>query len=300
MVLDAYKKVRENGGSAGVDEQDLVSYAKDLQRNLYKLWNRLSSGSYFPSPVREVKIPKRSGGFRSLGIPTVDDRIAQQVVKNYLEPRIDGQFHSDSFGYRPGKSAHDALSLANERCRDCRWVIDLDIKGFFDNLDHGLLMKGLEYFTKEKWVIMYVERWLNAGVLTSDKTLMSRASGTPQGGVISPLLANIYLHITFDKWVEKNYPHIRFERYCDDIVIHCVSQQQAEYLKKVITKRFKECKLELNESKTKIVYCRNQFRKEKYKNVSFDFLGYTFRPRIWKLDQKAKLFFTPCMSQEAK
>jgi group II intron reverse transcriptase/maturase len=300
MVLEAYKKVRENGGSAGVDEQDLGSYSKNLQRNLYKLWNRMTSGSYYPSCVKEVKIPKKSGGYRSLGIPTVEDRIAQQVVKSYLEPKVDETFHPDSFGYRPGKSAHDALELADKRCREFRWVLDLDIKGFFDNLDHDLLIKGLEYYTKERWVIMYVKRWLKAGILSSDKVLLNRTAGTPQGGVISPLLANIYLHITFDKWIERYYPHIRFERYCDDIIIHCTSRVQANYIKKVITQRFRDCKLELNESKTHIVYCKSQFRTERHKEVSFDFLGYTFRPRLWTTRQGVKLFFTPCMSQRAK
>lgn len=300
MVLEAYKKVRENGGSAGVDQQDLESYAKDLPKNLYKLWNRLTSGSYFPSPVREVKIPKRAGGFRRLGIPTVEDRIAQQVVKNYLEPTIEHTFHPDSYGYRPGRSAHDALETADKRCREFKWVLDVDIKGFFDNLDHELLIKGLERYTKEKWVIMYVKRWLNARILNSDNVLIDRSTGTPQGGVISPLLANIYLHFTFDKWIEKYYPHVRFERYCDDIIIHCVSQSQTEFMKRVIAKRFNECRLELNESKTHIVYCKNRFRKEKHKNVSFDFLGYTFRPRIWKTRQGLMFVFTPCMSQQAK
>jgi RNA-directed DNA polymerase len=300
MVLEAYKKVRENGGSAGVDQRDLESYAKDLPKNLYKLWNRLTSGSYFPSPVREVKIPKRAGGFRSLGIPTVEDRIAQQVVKNYLEPAIEHTFHPDSYGYRPGKSAHDALETADKRCREFKWVLDVDIKGFFDNLDHELLIKGLERYTKEKWVIMYVKRWLNARILNSDNVLIDRSTGTPQGGVISPLLANIYLHFTFDKWIEKYYPHVRFERYCDDIIIHCVSQSQTEFMKRVIAKRFNECRLELNESKTHIVYCKNRFRKEKHKNVSFDFLGYTFRPRIWKTRKGLMFVFTPCMSQPAK
>jgi len=282
MVLDAYKKVRENGGSAGVDEQTLADYVKNLPKNLYKLWNRLASGSYFPAPVKEVKIPKKPKGFKSLGIPTVEDRIAQQVIKSYLEPKVDPSFHPDSYGYRPGKSAHDALSMADKRCHEFKWVLDIDIKGFFDNLDHALLLKGLEHYTREKWVILYVKRWLKAGVLLQDNAFVKREMGTPQGGVISPLLANIYLHFTFDKWIEKYYSYIRFERYCDDVIIHCNSQFQAAFIKGVITKRFKECRLELNEGKTHMVYCRNQYRKEKHKMVSFDFLGYTFRPRMWK------------------
>lgn len=185
-----------------------------------------------------------------MGIPTVEDRIAQQVVKSYLEPKVNGTFHPDSYGYRPGKSAHDALETAEKRCIEFKWVLDVDIKGFFDSLDHELLLKGLEYYSKEKWVKMYIKRWLKVEVLSSDNILIDRSTGTPQGGVISPLLANIYLHFTFDKWIEKYYPHVRFERYCDDIIIHCVSQKQAEFIKRVITERFNECKLELNESKT--------------------------------------------------
>ena len=300
MVWEAYKKVKKNGGSAGIDSQSLDCYAENLQGNLYKLWNRLASGSYFPSPVREVKIPKKAGGYRSLGIPTVEDRIAQQVMKSYLEPKVDMTFHPDSFGYRQGKSAHDAIDLAYKRCWEYRWVVDLDIKGFFDNLDHELMIRGLEYYTKEKWGVMYVKRWLNAGILNEDMIFIDRDRGTPQGGVISPLLANIYLHFTFDKWMGKHYPGIRFERYCDDIVIHCTSQAQAEYIKGKVAGRFNDCKLELNESKTHVVYCKNQFRRERHKNVSFNFLGYSFRPRIWMTKQGTKLFFTPCMSQQAK
>lgn len=299
MVWEAYRKVSANGGSAGIDQLDLETYAEDLRGNLYKLWNRLTSGSYFPQPVREVKIPKKSGGYRALGIPTVDDRIAQQVVKSYLEPKVDGSFHSDSYGYRQGKNAHQAIDKAIGRCGRFAWVLDLDIKGFFDNLDHELMLKGLHYYIQEKWVSMYVERWLKTGVMR-DGELVRREKGTPQGGVISPLLANIYLHITFDKWMERNYPHIMFERYCDDIIVHCRTEKEAWYLKRVIAERLAQCRLELNESKTQVVYCRSSTHRQKHEKVSFDFLGYTFRPRLCRTRNGLKLLFNPCMSTQAK
>jgi len=299
MVWEAYKLVRENKGSAGIDQQSLESYAQDLKGNLYKLWNRLTSGSYFPSEVREVKIPKKSGGYRSLGIPTVDDRIAQQVVKSYLEPTIDGSFHPDSYGYRKGKNAHQAIEMAYKRCYKYSWVIDLDIKGFFDNIDHELMMKALSRYTQEKWVLMYVGRWLKANV-AGEHGNVQRTKGTPQGGVISPLLANIYLHFTFDKWMERYHPEILFERYCDDIILHCATQNQAELIKRVVAERFRECKLELNADKTHLVYCKSMGHRRNYSQVSFDFLGYTFRPRLWRTGAGVKLSFTPCMSQQAK
>jgi RNA-directed DNA polymerase len=299
MVLEAYKKVKSNGGSAGVDQQDLESYAKDVRGNLYKLWNRMTSGSYFPAAVREVKIPKKSGGERSLGIPTINDRIAQEVVKSYLEPKVDSSFHRDSFGYRKGKNAHQALEIAKSRCRGYDWVIDMDIKGFFDNIDHELVMKALKVYTKETWVIMYVERWLKMGGMRDGK-ISERDKGTPQGGVISPLLANIFMHFAFDKWMERRFPSLRFERYCDDVIVHCRTQKEASFVKWEITKRLKECKLELNEEKTHTVYCRDLNRREKHKQVSFDFLGYTFRPRLHNTKDGLLLRFGPCMSTKAK
>ncbi len=299
MVWEAYKSVRANRGSAGIDQVSLDDYEKDLKGNLYKLWNRLTSGSYFPDNVREVQIPKKSGGYRGLGIPTVSDRVAQQVVKSYLEPKVDGKFHADSYGYRRGKSAHDALETAKQRCYKYRWVIDLDIKGFFDNIDHDLMMKALKQFTNEKWMLLYVERWLKVGVVSAEGTT-ARTKGTPQGGVISPLLANIYLHFTFDKWMEKHNSHIVFERYCDDIIIHCRTLREAEIMKEVIRQRFQACKLELNDGKTHVVYCKNAGHREKHDKVSFGFLGYTFRPRVWKYKERTVLAFGPCMSQQSK
>jgi RNA-directed DNA polymerase len=299
MVLDAYKHVRDNGGSAGIDGESISDYAESLPGNLYKLWNRMTSGSYLPSLVKEVKIPKKSGGFRSLGIPTVEDRVAQQVVKSYLEPKIDESFHPSSFGYRKGRNAHQALAQAHKWCKHLAWVIDLDIKGFFDNIDHELMMKAVKYYTQEKWVLLYVERWLKAGVM-KDTGGESRDKGTPQGGVISPLLSNIFLHFTFDKWMEKNFPYIKFERYCDDIIVHCASIKQAEFLKQRISQRLTECKLELNAGKTQIVYCPKGQRRERHDQTSFDFLGYTFKPRWINHEQGGELVFTPCMSSVSK
>ncbi len=300
MVLEAYSKVKSNAGSAGIDGQSLAAYSENLSGKLYKLWNRMTSGSYIPSPVREVKIPKSSGGTRCLGIPTVEDRIAQQVVKSYLEPKVESSFHPDSFGYRPGRNAHMALLSTEMRCTNqYAWVVDLDIKGFFDNLNHELLMKALQHYTKEKWILLYISRWLKAGVVSEGK-LKEKEIGTPQGGLISPLLANIFLHFAFDKWMEKYYSYIRFERYCDDIVVHARSEKQALYIKDKIAERLNQCKLSLNESKTQIVYCRNENHREQHKKVQFDFLGYTFRPRMCPTKKGVRLLFTPCMSSKAK
>lgn len=299
MVLDAYRKVRENKGSAGVDGQSIADFAENAADNLYKIWNRMTSGSYHPPAVKEVRIPKKSGGYRSLGIPSVSDRIAQQVVKAYLEPKVEGSFHENSYGYRPNKNAHQALERATAKCGYYNWVVDLDIRGFFDNIDHELLMKAVERYTKEKWVLMYVERWLKAGVLREGK-IESRETGTPQGGVASPLLANIFLHFAFDKWMQKNHANMPFERYCDDAIIHCTTEKQAKFIKDAVAKRMRECKLELNEEKTHIVYCKNHIHTENHKEVSFDFLGYTFRPLGRPTKNGWKLTYFPCMSKASK
>lgn len=299
MVLDAYRKVRENKGSAGVDGQSLEDFAVDAKGNLYRIWNRMTSGSYFPSVVKEVRIPKKSGGTRGLGIPTVSDRIAQQVVKSYLEPKVEGSFHPDSYGYRPNKSAFQALGKATTRCGYYSWVVDLDIRGFFDNIDHELMMRAVRKYTKEKWVLMYIERWLKAGV-SKEGEIMSREKGTPQGGVISPLLANIFLHFVFDLWMQKNHSNMPFERYCDDAIIHCSTEKQANFIKNAVAKRMRECKLELNEEKTQVVYCKSHIHTESHKKVSFDFLGYTFRPNQSLTEKGLKLTYFPCMSTTSK
>jgi group II intron reverse transcriptase/maturase len=296
MVLDAYKEIKANGKAAVVDGQSLEDYAVRLSQNLYKLWNRMTSGSYIPSPVREKEIPKKSGGARSLGIPTVEDRIAQQVVKKHLESKVDESFH----GYRSGKNAHQALNAVAGRCHYYEWVVDLDIKSFFDSIDHGLMMKGLQRYTNEKWVLMYVERWLKAGMMKEGKVVVERNAGTPQGGVLSPLLANIFLHFAFDMWMKKHYPRIPFERYCDDAIVHCRSEKQAIYIRDMIADRMKACRLELSRSKTQIVYCKNELHRERHKKVSFDFLGHTLQPRWCRTKSGGKLLFQPVMSKKAK
>jgi len=231
-VRDAYIRVKRNKGGAGVDAESLEEFEKDLENNLYKIWNRMASGSYFPPPVRTVLIPK-PGGTRSLGIPTVADRIAQMTAKLYLEPVLEPIFDRDSYGYRPGKSALDALNATRSRCWQSDWVLDLDIKGFFDNIDHDLMMKAICFHTDCKWIRLYIERWLKAPAQMPDGQHMTRSQGTPQGGVISPLLANLFLHYAFDAWMRRTYPGVPFERYADDIVIHCESEKQALSLLKV-------------------------------------------------------------------
>jgi group II intron reverse transcriptase/maturase len=300
-VWEAYKLVKANKGAAGVDGQSIAEFEEDVKDNLFKIWNRMSSGSYFPPPVRRVDIPKDNGKTRPLGIPTVSDRIAQTVVKRYLEPIVEEYFHADSYGYRPGKSAIEAIGVARQRCWRYDWVLDLDIKGFFDNIDHDLLMRAVRKHTNCKWVLLYIERWLNAPAQLEEGSLINRDKGTPQGGVISPLLANLFLHYAFDTWMKRHYPQIPFERYADDGICHCRSKAEAEILRVAIEKRFAECGLELNLQKTKIVYCKDDDRRGNYPEQKFDFLGFTFRPRRAK-NRRGKLFvgFTPAISNRAK
>jgi RNA-directed DNA polymerase len=283
-VWEAFKRVKANQGAAGVDGQTIQAFEDRLAGNLYKLWNRLSSGSYMPPAVRRVDIPKANGGTRSLGIPTVADRIAQEVVRRYLEPVLEPVFHADSYGYRSGRSAIDAVRTARQRCWRYDWVVDIDIKGFFDNIDHGLLLKALRKHTDCGWVLLYVERWLRAPAMLEDGSFVERDKGTPQGGVISPLLANLFLHYVFDVWLGKHFTGVPFERYADDIVCHCRSEQEALRLLQVLERRFADCGLQLHPEKTKLVYCKDSNRKGEYPVCQFDFLGYTFRPRlaIWK------------------
>lgn len=302
VVLEAYKRVKANRGAAGVDEESIKDFEQNQKDNLYKIWNRMSSGSYFPSAVRRVEIPKDDGKkIRKLGIPTVSDRIAQMVVKMYLEPELEPLFHEDSYGYRPGKSAIDAVGRARERCWKYDWVLDVDIKGFFDNIDHELMMKAVRKHTECKWILLYIERWLTAPVQLEDGTLEARDKGTPQGGVISPLLANLYLHYTLDEWMKRRLPDIPFERYADDIVAHCKTELESLKVKGFLEKRLAECKLELNQEKTKVVYCQDWERKREYANTSFDFLGYTFRARLMRT-KSGKYFvsFNPGGSNRAK
>ena len=300
-VWEAYRRVKANKGAAGVDEQSMAEFEQDLSGNLYKLWNRLSSGSYFPPPVRAVEIPKKDGSSRLLGVPTVADRIAQVVARSYLEPSVEPVFHEDSYGYRPGRSAHDALGVCRERCWRQDWVLDLDLKSFFDSVPWDLVLKAVAHHTDQRWILLYVERWLKAPLQREDGRLVERDRGTPQGSAISPLLANLFLHYAFDAWMAREHPTVPFERYCDDIIVHARSERQALQLRAMIARRLADCALELNERKTRIVYCQDDDRRGSCERTSFDFLGYTFRPRRSK-NRYGKFFvnFSPAVSDEAK
>jgi len=299
-VWEAWQKVRSNQGSAGVDGESIEDFEKDLKNNLFKLWARMSSGSYMPPPVLLVEIPKKGGGKRPLGIPTVSDRIAQMVVKQAIEPDIDKIFYEDSYGYRPKKSAIEAVGKCRERCWQYNWVLDLDIKGFFDNIPHDLLMKAVEKHTKCKWHLLYIKRWLEAPVQSRNGEQTERPKGTPQGAVISPLLANLFLHYCMDSWLKLKYPQCPFERYADDAVIHCRTEAEAQELKERLGKRLEECGLQMHPEKTKIVYCKDTNRKEDYPNKKFDFLGYGFQPRETR-NKKGQYFvgFTPAVSDKS-
>lgn len=300
VVYEAFLRVKANKGSAGIDEQSIEEFEGNLKDNLYKIWNRMSSGSYFPPAVKAVEIPKKAGGTRTLGIPTVSDRIAQMTVKLYFEPSVEPFFHEDSYGYRPKKSAIQALEITRKRCWKYNWVLEFDIKGLFDNIDHDLLMRAVERHTNVEWIKVYIKRWLKAPFQTN-KRIKERTSGTPQGGFISPVLANLFLHYTFDKWMEINHPNNPFARYADDAVIHCKTEEEAKKLLESLNKRMNICKLELHPTKTKIIYCKDADRKEEHENISFDFLGYTFRPRRSK-NRWGKYFvnFTPAISNKSK
>lgn len=299
-VWEAWKQVKANKGAAGVDDQSVEDFEKNLKNNLYKLWNRMSAGSYMPKPVRKVLIPKSDGGRRELGIPTVEDRIAQTVVKMYLEPKLEPYFVEDSYGYRPRKSAKGALGVTRQRCWKYDWVIDIDIRAYFGSINHELLMRAVRQHTQCKWVILYIERWLRAPVREEDGMLRAVVKGTPQGGVISPLLANLFLHYAFDIWMKKHFPDLPFARFADDAVVHCRTEEQAQAVKEALEQRLKTCELELHPEKTKIVYCKDDNRKEEYPSTKFNFLGFTFRPRRLK-SRLGSYFvgFTPAVSNEA-
>jgi group II intron reverse transcriptase/maturase len=282
VVVEAWKQVRANKGSAGIDDESIKDFEKDWKNNLYKIWNRMSSGSYFPPSVKSVETPKKAGGTRRLGIPTVGDRVAQAVVKICLEPRLEEIFHADSYGYRPEKSALDAIAQTRQRCWKYDYVVEFDIKGLFDNIDHKLLMKAVDKHVSESWIKLYINRWLMASFEDQSGNKIERNSGTPQGGVISPLLANLFMHYAFDMWMKREHPDCPFERYADDAVIHCRTELEAINVLQHLTERLNECKLELNLTKTRIVYCKDRDRTEKYPNIEFDFLGYTFRGRYIK------------------
>jgi len=300
QVLEAYKRVKANQGAAGIDGVTFVEYEKDLKNNLYTLWNRMASGSYFPKAVRGVEIPKKNGKKRLLGIPTITDRVAQMVVKMNFEPLVEPIFCDDSYGYRPNKSALDAVGVTRERCWNSPWVLEFDIKGLFDNIDHDLMMQVVCKHTDIKWVVMYIERFLKADMVMPDGTVSKRTSGTPQGGVISPVLANLYMHYAFDRWMVTRNPMNQWARYADDGVVHCRTREEAEGLLERLKKRLAECRLEVHPDKTRIVYCRSDSNPERHEHESFDFLGYTFRRRLVR-SSVGKYFngFTPAVSKSA-
>jgi RNA-directed DNA polymerase len=300
-VVAAWHRVRAKGGIGGVDGEGIRSYESKLKPNLYKLWNRMSSGSYHPQAVKRVEIPKGDGKMRPLGIPTIQDRIAQEVVRARFEPVVERFFDSDSYGFRPNKSAPEAVQTCRQRCWEYDWVLDVDIQKFFDTINHELLIKAVKHHCQEKWMVLYIERWLKAPVEHKDGTEEAMNKGTPQGGVISPLLANLYLHYAFDNWMRKTFPAVKFERYADDIVIHCQSEKQSQEVREALSQRLKECSLELHPEKTKVVYCKDGKRKGMYPTKKFTFLGYSFQPRSAQNGKTKEKFtrFLPAVSDEA-
>jgi RNA-directed DNA polymerase len=301
MVWEAYRRVAANKGAAGVDEQSLEEFEADLGNNLYKVWNRMSSGTYFPPPVRAVEIPKPHGdGVRLLGVPTIADRIAQTVVAMHLEERTEPRFHRDSYGYRPKRSAHDALRVCRQRCWKHDWIIDLDVQKFFDTVPWDLIVKAVETVTDAPWVLLYVKRWLAAPLQYPDGALVERDKGTPQGSAVSPVLANLFMHYAFDLWMARNYPGCPFERYADDAVVHCVSRKQARYVLAKIAARMEEVGLTLHPDKTRVVYCKDSDRRGEHEHTSFTFLGYTFRAREARRKNGTRFTsFLPAISPEA-
>ena len=302
LVWEAYKRVKANKGSAGVDGQSIEAFETDLKNNLYRIWNRMSSGTYFPPPVRAVEIPKpHGGGTRILGVPTVADRIAQTVVSLQLLPRMESIFHDDSYGYRPKRSPLDAVAKCRQRCWKRDWVLDLDVAKFFDSVDHDLMVKAVEANTDQKWVVLYVKRWLKAPIRMPDGKVVERDRGTPQGSAVSPVLANLYMHYAFDTWLEREWPTVQFERFADDAVVHCATERQARQVWAGLSDRLGSVGLQLHPDKTKIVYCGDSNRRQEFELTSFTFLGYTFRPRETKAEKTGVIFtsFQPAMSPMA-
>ena len=300
-VYEAFKRVKANGGSSGIDSIGMDAYETNLKDNLYKIWNRMSSGSYFPKPVKLAEIPKGNGEKRPLGIPTIEDRIAQMTVVMQIQPLVEPYFHKDSYGYRPNRSAHDAIAKARERCWQYAWVLDMDISKFFDTIDHELLLKAVEKHIKEKWILLYIRRWIKVPYVKTDGGQIEREKGVPQGSVIGPLLANLFLHFVFDKWMTIRHPSILFERYADDTICHCKTKEEAEELRMSVRARLEQCRLKLNEEKTKIVYCKTSRRIQDYPIIMFDFLGFTFRPRK-AIDKQNGVCFTsflPAISKKS-
>ena len=301
LVYGAWKKVRANGGAPGVDTVSIERFAAGEADNLYKLWNRMSSGSYFPGPVRAVEIPKDHGaGIRTLGVPNTADRVAQTAAAMLLEDKLEPIFHPDSYGYRPGRGAHDALAVTRRRCWEKAWVLDLDIRAFFDSVPHDLLLKAVAHHTGERWVLLYIERWLKAPIQMPDGTLVAREKGTPQGSPISPLLANLFMHYAFDRWMDRVFPDCSFERYADDVVVHCVSEDQARQVRAALEERLGALGLELHPVKTKVVYCKDTNHRGSSEHTSFDFLGYTFRGRRAASRRGFFVSFSPAIAVSAK
>ncbi len=300
--MQAWKLIKANAGSAGVDQQSIADFEIKLKDNLYKIWNRMSSGTYFPPPVKAVPIPKKSGGERILGVPTISDRVAQMVVKLKCEPRVEPHFLPDSYGYRPNKSALDAVGVTRQRCWKYDWVVEFDIKGLFDNIDHDLLMKSVKKHTDNKWVILYIERWLKTPMQLPDGSLQEKACGVMQGGVVSPILSNLFMHYVFDIWMTRQYPNLPWCRYADDGLVHCNTEQEAKQMFAALNGRFRECLLEIHPEKSNIVYCKDDNRRSDYSNTKFTFLGYDFRRRSAKNTKNNKVFlsFTPAVSNEAR
>lgn len=301
LVWEAYQRVAANKGAAGVDGVSIADFEADLRGNLYKIWNRMSSGTYFPPPVLAVEIPKPHGqGTRVLGVPTVADRIAQTVVALTLEARTESIFHDDSYGYRPGRSALDAVETCRTRCQRKDWVIDLDVAQFFDSVSWDLMVKAVEANTDQPWVVLYVNRWLQAPLALPDGTLRQRDRGTPQGSAVSPVLANLFLHYAFDAWMEREFPTVEFERYADDAVVHCVTERQARYVLARLTRRMDDVGLRLHPDKTKIVYCKDDNRRRSYEHTAFIFLGFKFCRRTVRT-KRGVLFtgFAPGISPQA-
>ncbi|MEW2490442.1 group II intron reverse transcriptase/maturase [Streptomyces sp. NPDC048411] len=301
-VMEAWDEVRANKGAPGVDGQSIEDFEKDLKGNLYKIWNRMSSGTYFPPPVRAVEIAKQhGGGTRMLGIPCVADRVAQTVVAKHLVRRAERVFHPDSYGYRPGRSALDAVERCRERCWRKDWVIELDIQKFFDTVRWDLVVRAVEAHTDAAWVLLYVKRWLRAPLSMPDGTLVERDRGTPQGSSVSPVLANLFMHYAFDLWLEREFPAVQFERYADDAVIHCVTERQARQVLEALGDRMGEVGLRLHPDKTRIVYCRDDKRRGSYEHTSFTFLGFTFRQRPARDGQGRPFWpFLPAISKDAQ
>jgi RNA-directed DNA polymerase len=299
-VWAAWEKVKGNKGAAGVDGVSIEAFEKDLRDNLYKIWNRMSSGTYFPPEVKAVVIPKAAGGTRILGVPSVGDRVAQTVVAAHLSERVERVFHPDSYGYRPGRSALDALESCRRRCWRYDWVVEFDIRGFFDTVPWDKVVSAVERHTEARWVVLYVRRWLAAGLRLPDGSTAERTEGTPQGSAVSPVLANLFLHYAFDAWMVREFPGVPFERYADDGVIHARTLVQAQQVLSAVRSRMAEVGLELHPDKTRIVYCKDDDRRGEFGHIEFTFLGFTFRPRSAQ-DRHGRRFtsFLPAVSAQA-